>query len=129
MPHARSSPSATIPPNLHLLDDSEWLQDAYLERGESLRSIAASVGTSHATVWRRLVKHGIPRRRGRASGLPCTNRSWLEQHYLVEGRSLRECAAIAGSSHETVRWWLRAHGLPVRDLHEAVASVDITPYP
>ena len=129
MHYARSSPSETVPLDLRLLDDAEWLHDAYLERGKSLRSIADALGTSHATVWRRLVKHGIPRRRGRHSGLACTKRSWLEQHYVAEGRSLRECAAMAGSSHETVRYWLRVHGLPVRDLHEAVTTMTITPYP
>ena len=129
MHYARSSPTATVPLSPPLLDDVQWLQDAYLEQGQTVRSIAKALGTSHATVWRRLVKHGIPRRRGRLSGLPCTNRSWLEQHYVAEGRSLRECAAMAGSSHETVRYWLQVHGLPVRDLHEAVTPVKIAPYP
>lgn len=121
--------ATTIPPTTSPLDDPDWLEDAYVEQGRTVRSIAEEVGASHVTVWRRLVKHGIPRRRKRTSTLACAEEAWLQRHYLDEGRSLRECAAIAGSSHESVRYWLRAFDLPVRDLHEAVAHAEIKPYP
>jgi transposase-like protein len=129
MYYAPEATTTTVPPTTRPLDDPDWLERAYVKQGRTVRSIAQELGASHVTVWRRLVKCGIPRRRRRSSALACADREWLQRHYLDEGRSLRGCAAIAGASHESVRHWLRVFNLPVRDLHEAVAHAEMEPYP
>ena len=111
------------------LADEEWLRRAYHDDGLTLRDIAYRVGSSPSTVRRRLVAHGVPRRRGRGSPGPGTDRAWLHDHYIRRRFSIRECADLADVAPETVRYWLHAHGLTVRDRYEASAPVQITGYP
>jgi len=48
------------------------------------------------------------------------NKKWLEQKYTKEVLSLEQIARLSGCTPETIRTWLKRHGIPVRGYAEAV---------
>ena len=69
-------------------------------------------------------KHGISARDNRAAQLAHTagklyrDKEWLEQRYVKEGLNLAQIAGVADCSVETIRTWLKRHGIPVRGYAE-----------
>lgn len=105
------------------LDDPVWLRQKYEAEHCGLGIIARMCGCGRKQVLARLRLFNIPTRPFAdvvGSRHPCCTRDWLDQHYVVEGLTLRECAELAGVNPYTIIRWLAKFGIPTRTVGEAV---------
>ena len=119
------------------LNSSEWLYEQYLNKGLSTTQIAELLGCCRATIRKRLVVHGIPRRtRGEAKkrdwesgtytdrdnrlGIPELNdEGWLQEHYIEKKLSHAQIGKLLGCSASVVQMRLLEAGIPSRSLSDA----------
>ena len=121
------------------LRDPDWLRSLYIDQKLGSPTLGRMTGRSPMTVRYHLRRHGIPIRPTRISRHPCANQEWLYAHYGSPGQyrswcarsdvtpdpdggrrlSLGACASIAGVTAQTVKNWLRAFCIRVRDRREA----------
>jgi len=100
-------------------DRKEWFEEQYKIYGSY--TIARMIGKSTRLVHKRLVRFNIETRSHeeavRSTNKYCTE-EWLDSTY-GRGMSLRKCAAIAGVSLGTIRYWLIKFGKKPRDPYHA----------
>lgn len=84
----------------------------------SVTEIAAAVGLSHTTTWRRLKKAGVTLRDKHQAGLlsmsngsPVLTRDAVYKVYTVEGNSVKESARVLGVNRETLLRFMRRVGI------------------
>lgn len=108
----------------------KWLRETYEERGIGIHTIARMVNRDIATVRGQLRRFNIPMRKHSQavrSTNPCCTREWLEEHYVVLGKSIRACAQLAEVSRYTIYNWLVKFSIPIRDKYECAAG-ELSPW-
>lgn len=96
-------------------DTAEWWQRHYPRYGMYI--LTRETGLNYHTVRRRVNKHcgGIRSYRdATASNHPCYNKDWLQEHYVDQKLTQKQCGKIAGVSDSTIRNWLVRLGFQVR---------------
>lgn len=104
-------PDLDIPPNWRT---KEWLEDNYVNADISTRQLARAVGLSIKRTRTILESIGVPIKKYDQtvkSQSPYCSETWLREHYINKGLSLRECARIANVTHSTIKRWLMKYGL------------------
>ena len=99
--------------------NKEWFGKAYKQYGT--RKIAKMIGRSRQLVKLHLRKYNIliDRNRMLFPINPYYNRDWIEEHYVLKGKSIGECAKLAKVNRYTIYNWLVTFGFPIRDRYEA----------
>jgi AraC-like DNA-binding protein len=108
-----------------VLDDREWLSNAYERDQRVITDIAAEIGCSSTVVVNSLKRHGIEarlpthsrklRRKGRQSRFPLLrDQDWLVEKYQTEGLSLGQIANTVGCSVAAVWKAMDAFGIDRR---------------
>jgi uncharacterized protein YerC len=104
---ARARAAATL--------DGPRLRRLYEVEHRSLRDIGALCGVSRQTITRLARSHGIPLRPAhRDTTHTKVQREWLEQEYVVKGRTLPDLAHERGVSTATMNRWAQDLGIAVR---------------
>jgi len=108
----------------HLYQDKNWLATSYHEQGHNLREIAIIAGSSIATIFRQMKKFDIPLRlRGpKTTDKIYHNEQWLRQHYIEDGLSARQIAALVGCAKTTIMAALRQHNIKCRSKSEMMQA-------
>lgn len=99
-------------------DTAEWWQAHYPRYG--MRILTRETGLNYITVRSRVRRHcgGIrSHREATTSAHPCCTREWLQEHYIEQRLSQKQCGRVAGVSDSTIRDWLVHHGIQVRGQH------------
>jgi transposase/predicted RNA-binding Zn-ribbon protein involved in translation (DUF1610 family) len=101
---------------VHRLQDAEWLQEQYQQKGRSGPDIADECGVAVGTVYSWLERHGLKRRdrhEAQADGdiKPLRDPDWLRSQYWEKGRTASEIAEECGVYDSTVNRWLDRHGI------------------
>jgi hypothetical protein len=115
-------PLPTAPPDWRA---GTWLEDQY--QHYSVREIARAIARSYTFTRRLLQRRGVVFRSAREairSKHRCCNWAWLDQHYMVAGLSLTQCARLAGVSSSTMTSWLLQFGFRVRTISEQLVLMD-----
>ncbi|MBD3407285.1 MAG: MerR family transcriptional regulator [Candidatus Lokiarchaeota archaeon] len=101
-----------------VLRDKDMLAELYKHYGRV--ALAKMFGVSNTRMLVVLRKFGImdPNRKWDPPN-GCKNREWLYQKFVVEAKTLTECANEAGVCPHTIRNWLIKFGIRPRDLGEA----------
>jgi 5-methylcytosine-specific restriction endonuclease McrA len=95
--------------------DEEWLREQYVEERRTTVDIAEECGCDDTTVGDWLKRHGIETRRGGVqTPEELTDKEWLREQYVEEGRTTYEIAERCGCSGWTVGTWLERHGIETR---------------
>jgi predicted transcriptional regulator len=91
------------------------LRVAFAE-GETVSSIARTVGVDRATVRREMRRHGVENPQADRGHRPARldDVDWLEREYVTAGRSMQSIADEIGATQRTVSRALRRHGFEVR---------------
>ncbi|MCD6399362.1 helix-turn-helix domain-containing protein [candidate division WOR-3 bacterium] len=107
--------------------DIHYISEAY-NSGQSLKSIARTLGVSSPTIRKRLEKAGVHIRSNQDSkpsplGLKRAqetyrNRKWLREQYQHKKRSQRQIADMLGVDRATIHNWLHKFNIPVRSISE-----------
>jgi transposase-like protein len=86
------------------------------EEGKSIREVSRITGNARRTIQRIVgaTREIRPFSQVCASQNPCNSREWLLEHYVRKRLSTRQCGALAGVSHVSIRQWIRKHGLASR---------------
>jgi len=92
--------------------DPIWLCDAY-ERNADIKAIAEIVGVRYTTVLNTLKRLGIFKPKPIH---PCDNIEWIKLHYVYNNNSAKECARLAGVSHNAMLNWISKHGVATHTL-------------
>lgn len=101
-----------------VLRDKDMLAELYKHYGRD--SLAKMFGVSKTRMQKVLRQFGIMdsnRKWDPPNG--CKNREWLYQNFVVEAKTLLECANEAGVCQHTIRNWLIKFGIRPRDKGEA----------
>jgi transposase len=108
----------TVPPSVWR--NKEWFVEMYVRQGKGIRAIKRMIGRDKEIVYTHLKKYGIKTQPDRvfASTHPYCTREWLEEHYEVEGKSIRKLAQMAGVNNYTICNWLIKFCIPIRDIYE-----------
>lgn len=95
--------------------DREVLEDLYIHREWTTRSIAEHLGVGHRTICRRLHQMGIRvREAGPKRHLRLRSMEWLYRQYVTLGKSTTKIASEIGASSSVVYGWLVEHGIQTR---------------
>jgi 5-methylcytosine-specific restriction endonuclease McrA len=87
----------------------------YQEEGLTTPKLAERFGVPERTMSRYLAKAGLRLHRpGDIKLKELADREWLEQRYLLEGKSTPQIAAELDCEPKSVSWWLARHGIPAR---------------
>jgi len=113
------------------LNDAEWLRDKYV--GELLTSgeIAAECGCCETTVQNYLKEHGIDtdtqeRRELRVADKRLLDAEWLKEQHINKGQSAQDIGSVCACHPDTVRRWLRSHGIELQDESRHLADERLT---
>ena len=117
------------------LDDEQWLRQQYHGNERTLEDIGDECGVTAATVLKRMRDFGIERRSTKQAAevskltgrdLPdeavkkLQSEQWMREQYCEKGRVTdNDIAEELNVSPETVRNWLRKHGIEVRGVYES----------
>ena len=99
--------------------DPVWLRDAY-ERNPDIKKISEIVGVHFITVWNTLKKLGIYKSKPIH---PCDNLEWIKLNYVYNHNSAKECARLAGVSHNAMLNWISKHGVATHTLPQTNYSI------
>lgn len=105
-------------------DNKFWLNYMYNEVRLGTSIISSIVGRSNFYVKRRFRRYGIKLRsikEGSVTLNPYCVKEWLEEHYVLERKTLSECARLANVNNYTIYNWLVKYGFEIRDKYEANA--------
>lgn len=101
--------------------DPRWLWERYVVEGKSMARIAEEAGVSPRTVELWLKRYGLARSREEARAAIARtvtgkvpvwqDRGWLFREHVIEGKSAARIARELGVHPQTVRKWLRIHGI------------------
>jgi transposase len=113
---AVAPPHRTRRPHPPQLADRAWLFRRYVAEGQTVRQIAAEVGSNRETVRQALHRLGIaPRPRGRRPTVAAlADAAWLRARYVEDGWSSPRMARALGCHPRSVLDALVRHGIPRR---------------
>lgn len=101
------------------LQDVEWLKTKYVDELNTLQAIADIVGCNKQTVWRKLNKYGIKRRKSTSKYKLLNDKAWLHNAYVVEQRSIKQIAEDINTTPGNIHSHLQVLGIRTRDSREA----------
>ena len=103
----------------------EWFIHQYTDLGKSQNQIAEELGVRSSTVCKKFGKYGIradATRTRRIKSSPgrarLRDKEWLESQYIGALRSTFDIAQELKVNAETVRRWIKHHGIPIRSKSE-----------
>jgi len=107
------------------LENKEYLERLYWEKGMFIQDIADEVGVSNTTVYRKMVEHGIERRdaavaRSNENLLLLSDKEWLVSEYVDKEKSLSQIGDELGLNDETIRRYMIKHDIDRRERAEAI---------
>lgn len=92
----------------------EWLEEHYINNKQSTRSCAALLGCTHGVIRRALVAYNISARTNGESRKIIVGREWLQDHYINQQLTTRECGKLLGCSKSIVLSHLHENDIPAR---------------
>ncbi len=97
--------------------DPEWLREQYEGKGLTTYEIASVCGVDNSAISRWMGRAGI---QSRYAIIPqqLRNPAWLQEEYLIKGRTAMNIAQEYDISDASVRRWLREAGIKARNLSE-----------
>jgi hypothetical protein len=116
-----AEPVEIVPPEIWKYNKPWWLEN-YAKYG--IPKLAKMIGKRQGAVIDHLRYLGIPRNttRRRFPENPCCNKDWLEEHYIIRGKTLRECAELANVNAYTIYNWLATFSLLIRESSEYAST-------
>lgn len=106
-------------------DNKEFFHEMYIVKGYGMVLIGRMIQKDVFIVKQKLKKYGIKIRsyaESMHSKNRCCNRKWLEENYEIQGKTIVECAKMAGVNEYTIMNWLVKFGIPIRDQYECIAG-------
>jgi hypothetical protein len=125
-PFTGGTPKSDLPriDDPKIWDNKEWFVEMCYNKGYGLRKIARITNRHRQTIKLYFRRYGIkPHHRPTSISFnPCCTYKWLEDHYVLQGLTLRRCANLANVNPYSIYNWLVRFGIHIRDIHEAMAG-------
>jgi len=104
-------------------DNYTWMNFMHNEVGVGIYVLCRMTGIAFENMVKKFKKYKIKKLSGgTVSKNPLASRKWVDENYNIEGKSLRECARLAGVNSYTLQGWLVKFGYEIRDLYECNAG-------